>query len=89
MTRADAAWPTVMGEVPFAGLGLVAADLWVTNAFGNSPTATRLLGVEFDERGVRLGMERCYRTLARDASDMWERIALVQSANTIRPRTRI
>jgi serine/threonine-protein kinase PknG len=56
---------------------------------GNSPTATRLLGVEFDERGVRLGMERCYRTLARDASDMWERIALVQSANTIRPRTRI
>jgi serine/threonine-protein kinase PknG len=56
---------------------------------GNSPTAAQLLGVEFDERGVRLGMERCYRTLARDASDMWERIALVQSANTIRPRTRI
>ncbi len=56
---------------------------------GNSPTAPGLLGVDFDERGLRLGMERCYRALARDASDMWERIALVQSANAIRPRTRI
>jgi serine/threonine-protein kinase PknG len=56
---------------------------------GNSPTAPRLLGVDFDERGLRLGMERCYRALAREAFDMWERIALVQSANAIRPRTRI
>jgi len=55
---------------------------------GNSPTAPRLLGVGFDERGLRLGMERCYRALARAASDTWDRIALVQSANAIRPRTR-
>ena len=56
---------------------------------GNSPMAPRLLGVEFDERGLRRGMEGCYRALARAASDVWQRIALVQSANAIRPRTRI
>ena len=56
---------------------------------GNKPKATRLLGVSFDEPGVRTGMERCYRDLAHEVTDMWERIALVENANAIRPRTRL
>ncbi|MGA5462237.1 tetratricopeptide repeat protein [Mycobacterium sp. NPDC050041] len=55
---------------------------------GNKPTAFRLLNVDFDEQGVRAGIETCYRVLARDAVDVWERIALVERANAIRPRTR-
>jgi serine/threonine-protein kinase PknG len=56
---------------------------------GNEPEAAHLLGVEFDEPGVRTGMERCYRELARATTDTWERIAYVESANSIRPRTRL
>ncbi|MET0473006.1 MAG: tetratricopeptide repeat protein [Mycobacterium sp.] len=56
---------------------------------GNESMAARLLGVDFDETGVRIGMERCYRELARQATDGWERIALVEKANAIRPRTRV
>jgi serine/threonine-protein kinase PknG len=55
---------------------------------GKAPKTPRLLGADFDERGIRTGMELCYRALAHDTTDMWERIALVQKANTIRPRTR-
>lgn len=46
-----------------------------------------LLGVTLDKNGVRTGLERCYRELARETDDMWERIALVEQANSIRPRT--
>ena len=53
------------------------------------PSAARLLGAAFDERGIRTGMERCYRELAHETTDMWERIALVEQANEIRPRTRV
>jgi serine/threonine-protein kinase PknG len=56
---------------------------------GNESTVPRLLGTDFDEPGVRMGMERCYRELARGTADTWERIALVEKANAIRPRTRI
>jgi serine/threonine-protein kinase PknG len=56
---------------------------------GNTPNATRLLGVSFDEPGVRSGMERCYRDLAHEVTDLWKRITLVESANAIRPRTRL
>jgi serine/threonine-protein kinase PknG len=56
---------------------------------GNENTAPRLLGAAFDEPAVRTGMERAYRELARATTDMWERIALVEKANTIRPRTRL
>jgi serine/threonine-protein kinase PknG len=56
---------------------------------GNDPKATRLLGTDFDEPGIRVGMERGYRELAHDTIDMWERIALVDKANTIRPRSRV
>ncbi|MET0703151.1 MAG: tetratricopeptide repeat protein [Mycobacterium sp.] len=56
---------------------------------GNEPRTPRLLGVDFDIPGVRTGMERCYRDLAHACTDVWERIALVESANSIRPRTRV
>lgn len=57
-------------------------------AAGHQPTAPRLLGADFHEPGLRLGLEECYRQLARVSSGTWDRIALVEKANTIRPRTR-
>lgn len=56
---------------------------------GNTPSVPRLLGADFTEPGIRAGMERCYRDLAHDTPDMWERITLVEKANGIRPRTRL
>ncbi|MCM6773099.1 serine/threonine-protein kinase PknG [Nocardia sp. CDC159] len=46
-----------------------------------------LLGRDLDETGVRAGLERCYRDLARESEDMWERIELVERANAVRPRS--
>ncbi|WP_455566333.1 tetratricopeptide repeat protein [Nocardia amikacinitolerans] len=46
-----------------------------------------LLGVPFDQEGVRTGLERCFRDLARETDDMWTRFELVDRANAIRPRT--
>jgi serine/threonine-protein kinase PknG len=69
--------------------------LWVLGAAlgwlraGNQNSAPRLLGAAFDEPSIRTGMERAYRELAHETTDMWERIALVEKANTIRPRTRV
>ncbi len=46
-----------------------------------------LLGSELDERGLRFGLERSYRVLARLAQQGGERIELVERANRFRPRT--
>ncbi|GAA3832162.1 serine/threonine-protein kinase [Streptomyces chiangmaiensis] len=46
-----------------------------------------LLGSDLDERGLRFGLERSYRTLARLAQGGDERIDLVERANRYRPRT--
>ncbi|MGX1130750.1 serine/threonine-protein kinase PknG [Streptomyces glaucescens] len=46
-----------------------------------------LLGSDLDERGLRFGLERSYRTLARLARGGEERIDLVERANRYRPRT--
>ena len=46
-----------------------------------------LLGSELDERGLRLGLERSFRLLARLAQTGTERIELVERANRLRPRT--
>ncbi|MFF4542941.1 tetratricopeptide repeat protein [Streptomyces sp. NPDC001406] len=46
-----------------------------------------LLGSGLDERGLRFGLERSYRTLARLAPGGEERIDLVERANRYRPRT--
>ncbi|MEJ2852182.1 MULTISPECIES: serine/threonine-protein kinase [unclassified Saccharothrix] len=54
---------------------------------GSAPPAEELLGCDFTEQGLRLGLERCYRQLARLADTPEERIALVDRANAVRPRT--
>ncbi|MEU8650207.1 tetratricopeptide repeat protein [Streptomyces sp. NPDC048737] len=46
-----------------------------------------LLGSDLDERGLRFGLERSYRMLARLATGAEERIDLVERANRYRPRT--
>ncbi|MFI6641724.1 tetratricopeptide repeat protein [Streptomyces sp. NPDC050504] len=46
-----------------------------------------LLGSELDERGLRFGLERSFRVLARLAQHGEERIDLVERANRLRPRT--
>ncbi len=46
-----------------------------------------LLGSGLDERELRFGLERSYRTLARLARGGEERIDLVERANRYRPRT--
>ncbi|MFE5509452.1 tetratricopeptide repeat protein [Streptomyces sp. NPDC056529] len=46
-----------------------------------------LLGSGLDERGLRFGLERSYRVLARLAQQGGERIELVERANRFRPRT--
>jgi serine/threonine-protein kinase PknG len=56
---------------------------------GNENSAQRLLGAAFDEADIRSGMESAYRELAHESTNVWERIALVEKANTIRPRTRV
>ena len=56
---------------------------------GNTPKTSRLLGADFDEPGVRIGMEQCYRALAHETTDVWARIDLVEKANAVRPRTRL
>lgn len=56
---------------------------------GKEPSTPRLLGADFTEPGIRAGMERCYRDLAHETADMWERITLVEKANGVRPRTRL
>ncbi|MFI7272788.1 tetratricopeptide repeat protein [Streptomyces sp. NPDC049879] len=47
----------------------------------------RLLGGPLDETGVRLGLERSYRRLARLAPTSSERTELVEAANRFRPKT--
>ena len=47
----------------------------------------RVLGVPLVERELRLALERSYRELARHAPNRAERIALVDDANRVRPRT--
>ncbi|MYU08988.1 protein kinase [Streptomyces sp. SID8366] len=55
----------------------------VRTAFGGRV----LLGSGLDERGLRFGLERAYRTLARLAPGGQERNELVERANRYRPRT--
>ena len=56
---------------------------------GNTPRSAKLFGADFSEASIRTGMEVCYRALAHETTDMWERIALVEEANAVRPRTRV
>jgi serine/threonine-protein kinase PknG len=47
----------------------------------------RVLGCELTERGLRFGLEGCYRLLARLAATVTERVELVDLANSVRPTT--
>jgi serine/threonine-protein kinase PknG len=47
----------------------------------------RVLGYATSERALRTGLEHAYRDLARAATDPGWRIALVDQANAVRPRT--
>ncbi|WP_440576729.1 tetratricopeptide repeat protein [Streptomyces sp. AC154] len=56
-------------------------------ASGGAQGPGTLLGAELTERGLRFGLERSYRMLARLAEPGAERIELVERANRFRPRT--
>ncbi len=67
-----------------------ALDWVLSQGPGSVPPAAggrTLLGSGLDERGLRFGLERSYRTLARLARGGEERIDLVERANRYRPRT--
>ncbi|MEV7869013.1 tetratricopeptide repeat protein [Streptomyces sp. NPDC088124] len=64
-----------------------ALDWVLSGGPGSGPARSALLGSELDERGLRLGLERSYRVLARLAEPGEERIELVERANRFRPRT--
>ncbi|WP_330290943.1 serine/threonine-protein kinase [Streptomyces sp. NBC_00576] len=67
-----------------------ALDWILSQSQGSAPPAVGgrvLLGSDLDERGLRFGLERSYRTLARLAQGGEERIDLVERANRYRPRT--
>ncbi len=57
------------------------------NGAGAGNGSASLLGCRLEERDLRFGLERSYRTLARGAAARGERIALVDRANQVRPRT--
>ncbi|MFB7175618.1 tetratricopeptide repeat protein [Streptomyces sp. NPDC056254] len=64
-----------------------ALDWVLSGGRGADPGRTSLLGCQLDERGLRFGLERSYRVLARLARRGEERIELVERANRFRPRT--
>ena len=89
-------WPTPTGSVSSQG----APNKKATNStlfdrvfrdFGHSPldptTAPTVLGCPFTEQGIRLGLESTFRRLALQSPVGAERIALVDTANALRPRT--
>lgn len=65
---------------------LEAARQWVAAA-PRTPAAARVLGCSFTEKDLRLGLERCYRSLARLSDTAEQRVALVDRANSVRPVT--
>ncbi|MGZ4560197.1 MAG: tetratricopeptide repeat protein [Mycobacteriaceae bacterium] len=58
---------------------------WLTHS--KAATMAPLLGVALTEHGVRLGLERAYRALARMCDDPARRYELVDTANQLRPST--
>lgn len=77
----DARRQLLATQVLRAALDQVSAGLDV----GRDP----LLDCPPNERGLRFGLERGYRALARLATDPLRRIELVDQANQVRPRTLI
>jgi serine/threonine-protein kinase PknG len=71
-------------EVLEAGLVALAADDRDNDGDRDPPV---VFTYALDNRGVRLGLESAYRTLARQARSGDERIQLVKHANRVRPWT--
>jgi serine/threonine-protein kinase PknG len=75
----------------------MAALTWLSASAGNGPVRRpvpapaaavgKLLGQPLTEREVRFGLERAYRVLAAQETDPLARYALVDQANSVRPRT--
>ena len=70
-----------------AALLLVDSTDTTANGTADSVTAPTVLGCPFNEQGIRLGLESTYRRLALQSPVGAERIALVDTANELRPRT--
>jgi serine/threonine-protein kinase PknG len=73
---------------------LEAALTWTLADAGGWPPGPagwdgKILGQRPTERELRLGLERTYRALAHLAKQADDRIALVERANSVRPRTLI
>jgi serine/threonine-protein kinase PknG len=69
---------------------LEAAARWVGRVPDRPAIAVagkRILGCALTEKDLRLGLERCYRSLARLSGSAEARIALVDRANAVRPVT--
>ncbi len=78
--RLDAALKHALtAEVLPAGLTLVQQGMAADNG--------QLLGCDLTDRGLRLGLERSYRALARLSATRPDRFAHVDRANDVRPRT--
>ncbi|HEV7648298.1 MAG TPA: tetratricopeptide repeat protein [Actinophytocola sp.] len=76
---------TLSAEVLEAAYGWVRAGRPEPAAAGSDTRS--VLGCRLVERELRFGLERCYRALARLAGTPEQRHALVDKANSIRPRT--
>ncbi len=70
-----------------AALVLVDSPIGATNGSIDPATAPTVLGCPFTEQGIRLGLESTFRRLALQSPVGAERIALVDTANELRPRT--
>ncbi|MCX4797463.1 serine/threonine-protein kinase PknG [Streptomyces sp. NBC_01242] len=70
-----------------SGSPTASSSLPQAHASAGADRPKTLLGSELDERGLRFGLERSYRMLARLAEPGDERIELVERANRFRPRT--
>ena len=66
---------------------LRAALAWAGSDHPAASANGTILGCEPNERSLRFGLERGYRALARLTSDRGRRIALVDMANSVRPKT--
>jgi serine/threonine-protein kinase PknG len=67
---------------------LGAAVGWVSAGRpGGTYGVGRVLGCDLADRDLRFGLERCYRSLARLATTVADRVELVDRANAVRPTT--
>ena len=79
--------PLDPGTAEHVRTALFAAAVELVTAGGRHGNGSPLLGQPWQERDLRLALERSLRTSARLASDVDERVALVDQANAARPRT--